>query len=48
MNDLMAEMTRFFLAFMAGMLTGPLFYCIVLLGSDELCWVGWSMVNFNG
>ena len=21
---------------------------IVLLRSDELCWVGWSMVNFNG
>ena len=26
--NLMAEMTRFFLAFMAGMLTGPLFYVI--------------------
>lgn len=21
---------------------------VVLLRSDELCWVGWSMVNFNG
>lgn len=28
LSDLMAEMTRFFLAFMAGMLTGPLFYVI--------------------
>ncbi len=28
--NLMAEMTRFFLAFMAGMLTGPLFYVLHL------------------
>jgi hypothetical protein len=28
MNDLMAELTRLLLAFMAGMLTGPLFYVI--------------------
>ena len=29
-NDLMAETTRLLLAFMAGMLTAPLFYCIGL------------------
>ena len=28
MNDLMADLTRLLLAFMAGMLTGPLFYVI--------------------
>lgn len=28
LSDLMAEMTRFFLAFLAGIATGPLFYVI--------------------
>ena len=28
LSDLMAEMTRFFLAFLLGMATGPLFYVL--------------------